>query len=100
MFDYFQGLIEGASTHFNEKLKVEEISRTEDNLKLKLTFEKDIYVKQNYPINSIMSFGFIRNINVKVSLLTTIILTILNLAVYFTEKDFLLYFSSINCFVG
>ncbi|WP_238883097.1 heme NO-binding domain-containing protein [Clostridium sp. YIM B02551] len=100
MFDYFQGMLEGASNHFNEKLIVDEISRTEDNLKLKLTFEKDIYTKKKYGLNKFISLGFIRNIGVKVSLLTTVIVAIINLAVYFTNKDLLIYSSIISGFIG
>ncbi|MDD7795697.1 heme NO-binding domain-containing protein [Clostridium sp. 'White wine YQ'] len=100
MFDYFLGMLEGAGNHFNEKLIVEEISKTEDNLKLKLTFEKDIYAKKKYGLNKFISLGFIRNIGVKVSLLTTVIVAIINIAVYFTNKDLLIYSSIISGFIG
>lgn len=100
MFDYFQGLIEGASKHFNEKLSTEEISRTPDNLKLKLTFENDIYVKKSYKINKILSFGFLKDVGAKVTILSTLIIAILNLLVYFTAKDLLIYTSIASGLIG
>lgn len=100
MFDYFQGMIEGASKHFNEKLSTEEISRTPDNLKLKLTFENDIYVKKSYKINKILSFGFLKDVGAKVTILSTLIIAILNLVVYFTAKDLLIYTSIASGLIG
>ncbi|MEF9952115.1 MAG: heme NO-binding domain-containing protein [Clostridium sp.] len=73
MFDYFQGLLSGASKHFNENLKVEEIERGSDYLKLRLTFSEKIYYKKSFRVNKIMSFGFINSLGVKVSLLSAII---------------------------
>ncbi|HBF76357.1 MAG TPA: chemotaxis protein, partial [Clostridiaceae bacterium] len=69
MFDYFFGLIDGSSKYFNEKIQISEMSRTSDSVELKLTFEKDIYKNKNYILNKFMSFGFIKNINVKIALL-------------------------------
>lgn len=40
MFDYFLGLLKGSAEHFKENIKVDEIERKDDFLKLKLTFEK------------------------------------------------------------
>ena len=79
MFDYFLGLLEGSSLYFKENPKIEEIQKTDTNLKLKLTFEKDIYFKKTFMFNKILSFGFIKNISVKLgiaSLISSIIILV------------------------
>lgn len=75
MFDYFLGMLKGASNHFKENIKVDETERTENFLKLKLTFEKNIYYKKTYLLNKILSFGFIKNIGVKVGIFTFVLAT-------------------------
>ncbi|WP_434304071.1 heme NO-binding domain-containing protein [Clostridium botulinum] len=77
MFDYFLGLLKGSAEHFKENIKVDEIERRDDFLKLKLTFEKNIYYNKTFKFNKILSLGFIKNIGGKVALFT-FILTILS----------------------
>lgn len=78
MFDYFYGLINGASKYYNEKVEIKEIGRTSDSLELKLIFEKDIYYKKSYVVNKILSLGFIKNINIKAAIMSGIIFGILS----------------------
>ena len=73
MFDYFLGMLDGSCEHFNEKVNIEEISRTDSELKLKLIFDKDIYYSKKYLFNRLLSLGFIKNFGVKVGLFTFII---------------------------
>lgn len=73
MFDYFLGMLEGSCEFFKEKVNVEQLEKKSNMLKLKLTFEKDIYYKKKYVFNKALSFGFIKNIGVKVGLVTSII---------------------------
>ncbi|OPJ63029.1 heme NO-binding domain-containing protein [Clostridium oryzae] len=73
MFDYFMGLIDGSCEFFKEKVEIQELEKTENSLSLMLTFEKDIYIKKKYRINTILSFGFIKSIEVKASIFTAII---------------------------
>ena len=73
MFDYFLGMLDGACQHFNEKVKIEEVSRTESELKLKLIFEKDIYYSKKYVFNKLLSLGFIKSFGAKAGLFTFII---------------------------
>ena len=77
MFDYFLGLLKGSAEHFKENIKVDEIERKDDFLKLKLTFQKNIYYNKTFKFNKILSLGFIKNIGGKVALFT-FILTILS----------------------
>lgn len=73
MFDYFLGMLDGSCERFNEKIKIQELERTSDSLKLKLTFEKDIFFKKKYHFSKLLSLGFIRNFGAKVSVFTFII---------------------------
>lgn len=73
MFDYFLGLLEGSCEFFKEKVDIEQLEKSADTLKLKLTFEQDIYYKKKYRFNKILSLGFIKNIGIKVALATFLI---------------------------
>lgn len=73
MFDYFMGLIDGSCEFYKENIQVQELEKTADSLKLKLTFDKDIYYKKTYRFNKILSFGFIKDIGIKVGIFTFII---------------------------
>lgn len=77
MFDYFLGLIDGSCEQFNEKLQIDEIERTEEALKLKLTFEKDVYYKKKYSFNRLLSFGFIKNFGLKTAIPTFVVSTLI-----------------------
>ncbi|ERI94515.1 heme NO binding protein [Clostridiales bacterium oral taxon 876 str. F0540] len=70
MFDYFLGMLDGSCEKYNEKVKIDELERTSDSLKLKLTFEKDILYKKSYLFNKVLSLGFIKNFGAKVALFT------------------------------
>lgn len=72
MFDYFMGLLSGSCIHFKEKIHIDEIERSSDYLKLKLTFEKDIYYKKRYFFNNLLSFGIIKSLPGKVAVATLI----------------------------
>ncbi|WP_160685001.1 heme NO-binding domain-containing protein [Clostridium sp. C2-6-12] len=76
MFDYFMGMLEGTCNYFKEKVNIEQVSKSETELKLKLTFDKDIYYKKKYLFNELLSFGFIKNFGVKAGLFTFIISTL------------------------
>ncbi|ADL52392.1 heme NO-binding domain-containing protein [Clostridium cellulovorans] len=76
MFDYFLGMLDGSCTFFNEQIKIEELERTSTSLKLKLTFENEIYFKKTYRFNKFLSFGFINNISIKLAIATFIISTL------------------------
>ncbi len=91
MYGYFQGLLEGVIRHYDEEVKVEEISRNEGEMKLKLTFPYDIYNKKTFIMNKVLSLGFISNINVKVSLLTLLFMGVVTVGATFVPDSFKLY---------
>lgn len=90
MFDYFLGLIDGSAEHFNEKLDIKEIERTETTLKLKLIFDKDIYFKKKYRFNKFLSLGFIKSISVKTGLFTFVISAIGVFAIFGFNSNYIL----------
>ena len=77
MFEYFLGMLEGVGNYFNEKIQVEEISKTKTSLELKLMFNEDIHYNKEYKFNTLMSLGFIKNFGVKAGLFTGITLFII-----------------------
>lgn len=77
MFDYFVGLLKGAAKHFNEKIEIKVLEKTSDFLSLEVEFSEDIYTKKKFRINKIMSFGFIRSVGAKVSILSLILFIVL-----------------------
>lgn len=73
MFDYFMGLVEGAAEYFNEQIEIKQLEKNENLLKLKLTFQEDMQYKKSYIMNKILSFGFIKDVHLKISILTAIL---------------------------
>lgn len=73
MFDYLEGLIKGSADYYNEKISTKVLERTEDSIKLSIKFEKNIYSLKKYPLNKVLSFGFIHSIEVKITILTVLI---------------------------
>ncbi len=73
MFGYLFGLLKGGAEFFKEKVDIEELKRTDNSVTLKLKFEKDIYYKKKYFLNKLLSFGFIKSIGIKASIVTFII---------------------------
>ncbi|WP_105617121.1 methyl-accepting chemotaxis protein [Vallitalea okinawensis] len=79
MFDYFMGLLDGACEFYNEKIKIDVMSKESEVLKLKLTFEEGIYYQKRYLINKILSLGFLKSLAAKIAVFVTIITLIPNL---------------------
>lgn len=76
LFEYFLGLMDGSAEYFKEKIEIKQLEKTDTVLKLKLTFENDIYFKKTYTFNKVMSFGFIKSTSVKSALFTFVISTL------------------------
>lgn len=79
MYDYFLGLIDGSAEFFKESVEVKEIEKTQGNLKLEVTFEKDIFYKKTYKFNKALSLGFIKSISAKVGICTFLISVLVNI---------------------
>lgn len=78
MGDYLEGLISGVSKYFNEAIKIEAISKNDSEIKMKLTFEKEIQSTKKYVFNNIFSFGFIKDTAVKISIVNTIVVALVS----------------------
>ncbi|NLM03645.1 MAG: chemotaxis protein [Clostridiales bacterium] len=81
LFDYFLGLLEGSSKFFNEKIEYEVLDRgtMEDGRKyliVDIKFEKSSDIVIESRLSKILGLGFIKNLPVKISLITTIITSI------------------------
>lgn len=56
MFDYFQGLLQGAAEHYKETIQIEVLERTADFMKLKLRFSAPITATSRYRWNYMLRF--------------------------------------------
>lgn len=84
MGDYLNGLIKGVSNYFNEKIDVEILNQTHEEIKMKLTFENEIHYTKKYRLNQVFSFGILKNVNVKSAVLNTVLV---GLATFLTFSD-------------
>ena len=76
MFSYFQGMLEGASKYFKEDIVVETMEKTEDFLKIAITFPEEIYYEKKYRFNKFLSLGFIKSMEGKIAVASLIFLGI------------------------
>lgn len=72
MYEYFLGLIDGVFEHFKESVKIEEVERMDGRLILRLTFPYEVIHTRKYPLNQLLSFGFIKDFKFKTALLSGI----------------------------
>lgn len=68
MFDYFLGLLDGASEHFGETVQIKELERRSDYLKIEITFDQMIRRYKRYRFNELLSLGFIKQVELKMGL--------------------------------
>ncbi|OPJ56326.1 heme NO-binding domain-containing protein [Alkalithermobacter paradoxus] len=100
MFDYFLGLLEGAAKYYNEKIDIKEISKSSDELKIQIKFEKEIYSKKVFILNKVLSFGLIKSINVKVAILSIILFAMINTPIHLIYRDISMVISPIVAFLS
>ena len=68
LFEYFLGLLSGSAKFFNEDIKVEEISRTDNSLKIKIEFENSIKIEKKFVLNKVLSIFKISSLGIKASI--------------------------------
>ena len=68
MFPYFIGMLEGAAKYFGENIEFETLEKTDNFLKLSITFPQEIYYQRNFMLNKALSLGFIKNMEGKIAL--------------------------------
>ncbi|WP_427337753.1 heme NO-binding domain-containing protein [Caloranaerobacter sp. DY30410] len=74
MFGYLHGLIEGAAEYFNENISIDILEKRNDFTKLHITFPKEIYYYKSYLPNRLLSFGFIKKIELKIAVACSILI--------------------------
>lgn len=82
MFSYFHGMLEGASKHFKEDIKIETLEKTDNFLKIAIKFPNEIYYNRNFIINKFLSFGFIKSMEAKISIATLLLVGIPNILLF------------------
>lgn len=77
MFDYFLGLLEGSAEFFNEKIQYKELERGTENgltfLRVGIEFEKGISSTKKFTLSKILSLGFIKRAELKISAISSIL---------------------------
>lgn len=73
MFEYFQGLLEGAAEYFNEKMEVEVLDKSQlsdgrHQMIMKIKVEKGTKVYKTYLATKFLSFGFMKYIPAKIAI--------------------------------
>lgn len=82
MGNYLKGLVKGVSQYFGEKIEIEEVSKTQDELKLKLKFESEIQNVKKYYLNNIFSFGIFKSVTIKTAILNLILVALAGIVVF------------------
>ena len=72
MFDYFIGLLDGTIEHFKENVKIEELSRKDGILVLKLSFDYELIENKTYVFNKLLSLNLIKSFPIKLFLFSII----------------------------
>lgn len=74
LFDYFLGLLEGCGDFFKEKIQVQELERGKENnlhmLRVKITVEKGLHSEKTFNLSRILSLGFLKRVDIKISFLS------------------------------
>ena len=76
MHHYLFGLINGVAEYFKEAIKVDVLEELQGEVRLKLTFEKEIQYIKKFRMNKILSLGFIKNVTAKSVIINTLIVTL------------------------
>lgn len=76
--DYLMGLIKGVSEYFKEKIDVEILERTKNEIQMKLTFEKEIQYIKKYRLNQLLSFGIFKRVAFKTALINAILVGLIS----------------------
>lgn len=73
MGSYLKGLISGVSHYFKEKIEVEEVSKSNEEIKLKLQFESEIQNVKKYFLNNLFSFGIFKSTTIKMAIMNLLL---------------------------
>lgn len=82
MFSYFHGMLNGAAKHFKEDIKVDTLERTDDFLKISITFPEEIYYNKSFKLNKILSLGFVKSMEAKIAIASILFVGVPNLFLF------------------
>lgn len=98
MFDYLIGLLEGTKEYFKENVRIEEISKGNGILVLKLHFEYELMENKQYMFSKILSFNIIKSLPIKLFLFAIIPSLVLSI---FVKNPFIIStITAILAFIG
>lgn len=100
MFGYMKGLLAGAAEYYKEQIQTEVLESSSEHIKMKILFAKNITHTVKYPINQILSFGFIRNIPVKIGISTAATTALLSFLLSATGFDLPLWLALLSGLVS
>ena len=66
MFSYFFGMLQGASDYFEEDIETKVIEEKADFVKVEIRFKEVIYLEKKYGFNKLLSFGFMKKMELKI----------------------------------
>lgn len=100
MFGYFQGMLEGASNYYGEKIKIDIVEKEESFTRLNLIFPEKIHEHRNYAMNKFFSFGFAKNLELKIALGSLVFMGIpYIIGTKFLQKNMLIIITLILTFI-
>lgn len=68
MFSFFLGMVDGAADFFGETVDVKVIERSNNFIKISITFSEEIHYEKKFQLNTLLSLGFIKNMETKMAL--------------------------------
>lgn len=85
MYHYLFGLVSGVAQFFNEKINLEILTQSNEEVQMKMTFENEIQYTKKFHLNQWLSFGLIKNVTMKTSIMNTVFVTLASL-VFLPDK--------------
>ncbi|KYZ75829.1 chemotaxis protein [Anaerosporomusa subterranea] len=73
MFGYLRGLLAGAAEHFGENITTEVLESSAEHMKIAITFPTAIKRTKTYRLNTLFSFGVLRNLSVKIGVVAALV---------------------------
>lgn len=85
MFDYFQGLIEGAAEHYKEKIEMWIVDKTEDSIQIKIRFDYPVEREKLFAANKLLRFA--GGVAGKIAVLSTAVCFVIALLLNMAQAD-------------
>lgn len=82
MFPYFMGMLKGSSKYFNDPVDIETLEKTDDFLKIRITFAEQIHFHKDFWVNKFFSLGFLKSLEAKSAVMSLLFLGIPSVIVY------------------